>query len=239
MKFSSLQRLYIQDKIDSDRLISLNKDHSHYLINVLRLKNGDKVRIFNQNDGEYIASIINHTKKSCDLKIENLFRPPLKEKNLCIIQSIIKSDKMMQILDMTTQLGITEIAPVISERTQIKTINKDKYLKTLIESTEQCERMSIPILHDVSRLGDFLDKSNFDIIFLANEMEENTLLSKDLIKNYQKIAFIIGPEGGFTNEEINVITSYKNVVSITLGKTVLRAETAAVSITAQIQLLRD
>lgn len=240
MKISSLPRIYISSQITLGAIVTPSSEQSHYLINVMRLKNDDKVRIFNEESGEYIASINIIGKKNCNLQAINLFRHPSLLPTLCLAQSIIKGDAMMQILDSATQLGITEITPIISSRVQIRSINQDRYNKRLLESAEQSERLSIPKLNIAANLEHFLKHNEFDKIFYANEMEnEKKKLSSDLIKNEDKIAIIIGPEGGFTDDEINMMAGAWNAYSVSLGSNVLRAETAAAALLAQIQWLRQ
>ncbi len=238
MKISSLARIYFPSKIELGSTLSPATEQSHYLINVLRFKNGEKVRIFNEASGEYIALIKIVSKKACELEVIELFRQNNPLPILCLAQCIIKGDRMMQIIDMATQLGATEIQPIISSRTQIRTINEDRYHKCLIESSEQSERLSIPGLSSPVSLEHFLNHNEFDKIFYANEMEENNKLTEELLKSASKIAVIIGPEGGFTNEEITMMAKTQNTYSISLGTNVLRAETAAAALLAQIQLMR-
>ena len=240
MKISSLPRLYLSSPIERGAIITPIPEQSHYLINVLRLKNNDKVRIFNEESGEFIASITITSKKHCHLEALEVFRNNSTLPSLHLAQCIIKGDRMMQILDMATQIGITEITPIISVRTQIRTINQERYQKCLIESSEQSERLSVPQLNSVTALESFLKHNAPSKIFYANEMEsEDNKLSSGLIWTQDKITIIIGPEGGFTDDEIEIMAKASNTHSISLGANVLRAETAAISLLAQIQLLRQ
>lgn len=240
MKFSSLHRIYTDVSLNIDYIIPLSREHSHYFINVLRLKEGDKIRIFNMNDGEYLGSIHEANKKSCTVKIVKLERCPEKTNKLYLIQSIIKNDRMLQILDMATQIGVTDIIPIISDRVQNKKINYERYSKCLIESTEQSERIIPPILHDIHRFDNLVQIIELDKIFLASEIENSkNVLTKELIGKSKKIGFIIGPEGGFTDREINLLSKIPNLISISLGNNVLRSETASIALAAQIQLLRE
>lgn len=239
MKISAIARIYFPSTIELGAALSLSPEQSHYLINVLRFKNGDKVRIFNEASGEYIASANILSKKSCELEVIEFFRQSNHLPTLCLAQCIIKGDRMMQIIDIATQLGVTEIKPIISSRTQIRTINEDRYRKCLIESSEQSERLSIPALSSPVNLEHFLRHNEFDKIFYANEMERNNhRLTEESVEGASKIAVVIGPEGGFTDEEVVLMAKFTNAYSISLGPNVLRAETAAAALLAQIQLMR-
>lgn len=240
MKVSSLYRIYTNNPITKLSLIELSKEHSHYLLNVLRLKNGDKIRIFNEYDGEYLTSICNASKKSCNVKVLELLRKQDIYKKLYIVQAIVKTDRMLQIMDMATQIGVTDIIPIISDRVQNKKINYERYRKSIIESTEQSERMNPTTIHDIATIDNFYQNIIFDKIFYANEMEDSSnLINREIIAGSKNIAFVIGPEGGFTDREITLLSKIPNSSSISLGPTVLRAETAAIALAAQIQLLRD
>ncbi|MBP7190281.1 MAG: 16S rRNA (uracil(1498)-N(3))-methyltransferase [Rickettsiaceae bacterium] len=239
MKISATYRIYVESNLSEGSIINLNQEQSHYLTNVLRLKIGDVVRLFNENSGEYQAYIDSFTKKSCNLKISKLYRMPFKSSKLSLIQSVIKNDRMAQILDMSTQLGVSGIFPVISDRSQVRTINKERFEKIIIESSEQSERLDVPHLHEVEKLEDLLSKGLFDKVIMANENEEiKKLLTKQDVEGCKNLAILVGPEGGFTDRELSFILSNPNVCSISLGSNVLRSETAASAICAQVNLLR-
>lgn len=239
MKISSMHRIYVDAPLSQGNIVTLEGEQSHYLTNVLRLKIESKIRIFNETSGEYIASLSNIGKKSCDLEICDLYRGLEKIQKLSLIQSIIKNDRMAQILDMSTQLGVSDIFPVISDRSQIRTINYDRFRKIIIESSEQSERMDVPVLHEVSMLDKLLGDGKFDRIIFANENEENSrLLTESDLEKCDNLAILVGPEGGFTDREMSMILSHAAARSISLGSHVLRAETAVAAICAQVQLLR-
>lgn len=240
MKISSLYRIYIDSlEIKTGNIISLSKDQSHYIMRVLRLREGNYIRIFNENIGEYLASVAISSKNSCDLLPLELLRKPEVSTRLYLIQSIIKNDKMIQLIDMVTQIGATDIIPIISDRTQNKTINYERYRRCIIESTEQSERITPPILHEIKTIENFYHNLDIDKIFYANEMEDNSnLMDRSYLENTKNIAFIIGPEGGFTDREILSLSKIENARSVSLGSNVLRSETAAITMAAQIQVLR-
>lgn len=235
MKISSLQRIYIPHPILPRRQITLDQDQTHYLTSVMRLKIGWQIRIFNETNGEFIAQVSSMGKKSCTLEVVELFRVPVKMPHLSLAQSIIKGDRMMQALSMATQLGVTEIAPIITERTQVKSINHERVMRVLIENSEQSERLSIPKLHEPQGLEEFVVNGDFDRLIYANEHEDeaNTWIRDDA----SKIAILIGPEGGFTDAELDMLASCPKAHSVSLGATVLRSETAAAALIALVQIL--
>ncbi len=138
---------------------------------------------------------------------------------------------------MATQLGVTKIVPLITERSQFRSVNIERLTKCVIEATEQSERLSSPVIEPAISIQDYLKKTNNFVLYAnEHEKEENSILK--LNKDITDISIVIGPEGGFTNDEIALLASYNNTHSISLGKNILRAETAAVAALAQIRLVK-
>jgi 16S rRNA (uracil1498-N3)-methyltransferase len=238
VKFSHLRRLYISGDLATGSSTSLALVQIHYLVNVLRMQSGDVFRVWNECSGEYLAKLNVTNKKICAAEIMERIRLPQTLPYLCLAQTLIKHDKMTQALDMATQIGATEIYPVVSERCQIHTINSDKIKRCLMEAAEQSERLSLPQLFTPIKLLDFLRNTDFDMIIYANERESNKSNLGSLAEISGKIAVLIGPEGGFTDAELKGLETCANAYSVSLGDTVLRSETAAIALLSQVQLLR-
>lgn len=154
--------------------------------------------------------------------------------------SIIKQDKLMLAINMATQLGVTKIVPLITERCQFRSVNIERLTKCVIEATEQSERLNPPVIELAISIQNYLKKNNNFVLYAnEHEKEENSILKlKSSNKDIADISIVIGPEGGFTNDEIALLASYKNAHSISLGKNILRAETATVAALAQVNLVR-
>ena len=239
MKISSLPRIYLDRKLSKDILLNLEDVHYHYLKTVLRLKVNDKVRIFNGIDGEFIGQITDITKNNISVLLIDLFRTIAKEPNLTLALAVIKNDKMLDAISMAVQLGATVIAPLITERSQFHKINTDKIKRCIIEFTEQSERHKPPTLLPLSLLNNFLDQNSHNFILYANENEDpnKTLLTIKSL-TLSDIILIIGPEGGFSENELNMFALKSYCYSFSLGPNVLRTETAVAASLAQITLLR-
>ncbi|WP_341751061.1 16S rRNA (uracil(1498)-N(3))-methyltransferase [Candidatus Tisiphia endosymbiont of Sialis lutaria] len=236
MKTSCLHRIYTNIKLIENCSLNLTEDHSHYLKTVLRLKIGEHFRIFNGIDGEFIAQITDITKNNLCVRLTNILRDAIVEPELTLGISIIKSDRMLDAIDMAVQLGVTKIIPLIAERSQFRNINNQKLMKCIIESTEQSERLTPPILMPLTSLGLFLDQNLDNSIIYANENEDenNTLLK--IMPIYSNISVIVVPEGGFSPNELKMLSLRPNSLSISLGANVLRTETAVATCLAQIKL---
>lgn len=237
MKYSKFPRIYIKDELISNNTIEFEIENIHYIKKVLRLRNGDNLRLFNERDGEYMASIIAiDTRLLAQIKEKmqkNLLDPLVRTKNVVLLVSIIKSEKFELICDMATQLGVSSIVPIISSRVQKKDLNYERLGKIILESVRQCERIDIPQIEKVQYLHE-INFSKYEGIYLANEHEDSNFKPTDSLLNKINIGVIIGPEGGFTEEEVEWLMSQDNVHSISLGPSVLRTETAAISMLAKI-----
>ena len=237
MKFSKLNRIYSNKKLIENQIITLDSDNAHYLKTVLRLRAGDKLRIFNSECGEFIAQIEDLSKSSLSINLLNLLRKPLIEPILILGLSIIKTDRMLDAINMAVQLGVTGIIPIISERSQFRVINIERLQKCIIEATEQSERLNLPYLGAITSLKNY-NNLDLDLIIYANENEhsENSMLKFNPLAS--KLSLIVGPEGGFTDKEINMLASWHNALSVSLSPNVLRSETAVSVGLAQLQLIR-
>lgn len=238
MKIRSTNRLYVGQPLENNAIIALKEDDMHYICNVLRLKVNNKLRIFNDHSGEFVANIVSLGKKELHLHIEKLLQLPKKSQKLVLAPCLIKNDKMADMLSMSVQLGATEIIPIISEHTVHRNFRKDRFEKIVIEASEQSERCDIPTILDSISLQELLASSKYDHIIYANENEsENGTLSADIAK-LENIVLIVGPEGGFSDKEFDMLEK-AGAISVSLGKNILRAETAAIKLLSYIQFLRD
>lgn len=237
MKFSNLPRIYANIKLIESHTLELPEDKAHYLKMVLRLKSGDYFRIFNGIDGEFIAQITNITKNNLFANVASTSRKVFPEPEINLAISIIKNDKMLDAVNMAVQLGVTRIIPLIADRSQFRNINISKLSKCIIEYTEQSERLVPPTLETSIVLDSFIKQNPNQSIFYANENEEtdNNILK---IKQYiaPNISVLVGPEGGFSPNELQLFASANNCYSFSLGSTVLRAETAVAACLAQVKL---
>ncbi|HJK86477.1 MAG TPA: RsmE family RNA methyltransferase [Candidatus Megaira endosymbiont of Nemacystus decipiens] len=237
MKFSHLPRVYIDESLSQDKKISIQDKLLHYLKQVMRLKSEQLIRIFNAQDGEFLAKIISIDKSAMliklDRKIRNLyFNPPL-----ILAICIIKPERFSEAIRSAIQIGVTKIIPVISSRTQFKSIAREKIQKIILQSIQQSERFKITELSPILTLTELM-KEDIEQIIFANESENEPNKIKKITEFADKICVLIGPEGGFTEEEKELIKSNKNVRSVSLGSSVLRTETASTCALACVQMMR-
>lgn len=201
---------------------TLDSEQSHYCVHVLRLNVGDKVQLFNASQGEYKAIIKNMNKKSLLLDDGVLIKTPTALKRCALAFSPIKQDRLNFMIEKATELGVTDFYPLIFEHTQIHKINTGRLLKIAIEAAEQSERLDIPTIHPCMKLRDFIHYSKETTLTFAAALERTDYPSK----NQQIDGVIIGPEGGFSEAEKKLLID--QYIPLSLGSTILRAETAAI-----------
>ena len=223
-------RLYLNAAFEKSAIISLLPEHAHYLRNVLRKKKGDYLRVFNGTDGEWLARIEEIGKKSCDIALDRCLRGQgSKKPSLHLYFSPIKKQRMDFLIEKSVELGVTDLHPVLMERSVMRKINQERIEAQIIEAAEQCERLDIPKLHDLKNLSQSLAEHSFNIpLYACLERESGA----NLISSYamsDDVAFIIGPEGGFSDNEKESLTANNNVIPVGLGKEILRSETAAIA----------
>jgi 16S rRNA (uracil1498-N3)-methyltransferase len=240
MKIRSTNRIFIEENFLHMDPIILRGDTAHYIRNVLRLKLNNKIRVFNEIIGEYLAKIISCDKKEVHLKLEleNQLRSPATGTKLSIAPCLIKNDRFSLMLDMVVQLGVTNIIPIISNNTVHKNFKLDRMKRIIIESVEQSERLDVPTIQEAVNLSK-IDFSQYDTVIYANEYATTDMIVDKNITLKENILLIIGPEGGFTEAELDMMGKLPNAHGISLGANILRAETAMVNLVSVVSSLRN
>ena len=228
---ASKARLFYSNKLKTGTISRLSEKQSHYTKNVMRLKAGDKISLFNSQDGEWDVKILDQGKIFTEFKVEKLSRPLSNEKNIWLAFSPIKKVPQDLMIQKTTELGIQKFIPLLCERSVVREINIKRAQKIITEACEQSNRITIPKILDVQRLDDFVKNFPDDgkIVFCDINSKSKDLKNKLPKKN--PICILIGPEGDFSEQERQFINNSKKVISITLAKNILRAETAAIAST--------
>ena len=226
----SLIRLYFPNKIQSDLTSHLPKEQTHYIKDVMRLKIGDKLSIFN-TFGEWNAVIESYEKNGVKIKVKEKVRDKDNEKNIWLAFSPIKQNPLNFIIQKGTELGVQKFIPILSERTMVREINIKRIKKIIVEASEQSNRISVPEINKPELLKNFLLKfpKNGSLIFCDINSTINSLNNILEKKNNDPICILIGPEGDFSEKERKIIIDNNQTFSISLAKNILKAETAALS----------
>jgi len=236
-------RIHVAGDLASGLSLSVSPDQAHYLRHVLRLKAGESLRLFNGRDGEYLGTISAESKKSVVLSIGQQLRPQSPEPDLWLCCAPIKKSHFDNMLEKATELGVNEIQPVLTERTQVREINGDRLYCLCREAAEQSERLSIPAIGSPVSLPDFIDVFPQDraLIVCAEwgkaEPIHDAFHAPEL-NTFKKAAVLVGPEGGFSGDELTLLRSHPYAFFVRLGPRILRADTAALSALACWQAMR-
>ncbi len=243
--------------IQKKQSIRLAKEKSHYLANVMRLRRGDTITVIDGCGKAFLAEICSIENEVLFIRIINeviLNTEPPFEIVLC--QSLIKGDKMDFVIQKATELGINQIAPLITERTVVKETRKlNRWRKITEEAAEQCRRAVIPIIHEPVAMQDFIiraaaisDNCKLNgFIFWEEGGESLTQALKKMIsrrkvegnlKSSESIYIIIGPEGGLTQREVE-LAEVNGLIKTSLGKRLLKSETASIAAVAIIQFMLE
>jgi len=228
-KIIKLPRLYVDTVLQKDQSVTLKPEQAHYLKNVLHRGANDFVRLFNGRDGEWLTRLETlDKKKALAIPIEQIAPQPETRPAVHVLFSPIKKMRMDWLIEKAVELGVTDLHPVLTQNTDIRKIREVRIAQQIIEASEQCERMDIPTLHPLKKIPQVLAEWNQDVPFYAClERTDAPPLTKVLNPGIN-VAFLIGPEGGFTKEEKTRLQSCDFIRPVSLGERVLRCETAAI-----------
>lgn len=228
----TLTRLYVAEVFAKDAEMSLLDKDVHYLINVLRVKEHDYIRVFNGRDGEWLAQIFSLGRRHGDIRIVKQLREPQTCPDIWLCFAPVRKHRNNFIIEKATELGVAKLQPVITARTQFPRLKIDKVRAQIIEAAEQTERLDLPIAEVPISLTEMLsgwDNKNRTLIF-ADEGGDATPALEALQTLCAPAAILIGPEGGFDDKEREMLRSKSYVTPVSLGPRILRADTAALSL---------
>ena len=229
---SNLVRLFVESSLRKEDIIPLNDKQMHYVTKVMRLGLGDKLVVFNGQDGEWHAEITHIIKRLCSLKIIRFVRKSESESDISLVFSLLKRGATDLLVEKATELGVARLCPMISKRTNTFKVNVNRLKAICIEASEQCGRVTIPIIEPPETLGNILAEwpRQKGLLFLDESGSGKPIL--EVLKektSWQANSILVGPEGGFTSAERDKILENPFIRAATLGERLVRAETAAIS----------
>ena len=231
-------RLYNPDSIEENSTNLLSKEHTHYVVNVMRLKRGSNINFFN-SEGEWKSEIVFLDKDRVEVKIIEKIKQPKGLSNIELAICLVKKNPMETILQKATELGVRKITPIISERTEVKELNYDRANKIVIEATEQSNQLSPPKIFEVTKLKDFLDNLDGTSKLLFADVNSTKNLNAETLKQGNPISVLIGPEGDFSPSERDSILGNSNVTSFTISRNILRSDTAVISAISLVNFIKN
>jgi 16S rRNA (uracil1498-N3)-methyltransferase len=236
-------RLFIAAPLGAGAAVALDAPQAHYLVNVLRMKPGDAVLIFNGTDGEWKACLTATGRRSATLAIEAQTRPQPRPGNLHHLFSPLKRARLDYMVQKAVEMGVSRLHPVIMRHTQAERVNLDRMRANAIEAAEQCGILTVPEIVapvDFAAAIAALDPL-CHLVFCDEEApcgDPVAALRADLGEapgNGTELAVLIGPEGGFGEEERAALLRRPRTSRVALGPRILRADTAAVAALAVVQ----
>lgn len=222
-------RLYLDGLLPAMRegeALSLDPGQMRYLATVLRLADGDTLNVFGDGAGEWVARLAMQRKDRGQAVLERLVRPAVDVTGPVLVFAPLKRDATDLVLRMGTEMGVTRFCPVTTERTNTHRINAERFRAITIEAAEQCERLDLPVIDPLRPLAQFVQDWPLDMpIFAALERQESANVGP-VPDNY---ALLVGPEGGFSENERRFLNEHRAVRPVALGSLILRADTAVVA----------
>ncbi|MBP2547892.1 16S rRNA (uracil1498-N3)-methyltransferase [Neorhizobium galegae] len=232
-----MQRLFIDTPLSAGLALEATSDHFNYLVNVLRMAEGDEVLVFNGHDGEWRARLLLPTRKKLLLQPFEQTRPQSPLSDLHYLFAPLKVGRLDYLVQKAVEMGTGLLQPVMTQHVQGKITSLERLQANVVEAAEQCGVLAVPQVTAPVKLKDLFDTWPADrrIIFCdEGEESQNPLPILNEIRE-RKLALLIGPEGGFSEEERTLLRSLAFVTAIPLGPRILRADTAAVAALALVQ----
>ncbi len=241
MKMSKT-RLYVNTKLSSNIMIYVKNKQHHFLKNVLRIKIQDNILVFDGLTGEWMSKVVSINRDNIVLQIINKTRELKFETDVWLIFAPIKLFRMNITIQKATELGISRFVPCITQNTNQSKINIRNLKMNIIEAAEQSERLSIPSIDEPIKIEKLLENFPKDrCLIFCNEIHKNLPIIHKALSNkidqYSKWAVLIGPEGGFTNQEVEKILSLSSTMPVSLGERILRSDTATTAAIFSLQSL--
>lgn len=232
-----MPKFFVEENTVSDTIVELRDENMHHLVKVLRKNKGDRVTVCDKSGFDYECVIKEINKDNVILEIEDKFGNVSEpETKITLFQGLPKGDKLSLIAEKCVEAGVVSVVPVSMLRSVVKLSNKEfskkkeRLLKVAESAAKQSGRGIIPEIGDLITFSEMSEKLPlFDLVVFPYEEEKETTL-KSVIKGFEgkKIAVVIGPEGGFSESEVSKLVSL-GIKPVTLGKRILRTETAGIA----------
>lgn len=231
------QRLYIDAGFADHEVIECTKDQSHYLRHVLRVPDGQKILIFNGRDGEWQAEVRHSGKRDCQLTLLSQNRAQVDGPDIHLLFAPLKRARLDYMVQKATELGVALLQPVFTQHTVPDRINLERMRANAIEAAEQCGILRIPEVcepDDLKRIIDAWPAQRPLIYCDEHAPVSNPVSALSGLARGQPVAVLIGPEGGFSEDERSWLQRLPYVQPVSLGPRVMRADTAATAVLALV-----
>jgi 16S rRNA (uracil1498-N3)-methyltransferase len=231
-----MPRLFVDAPLTAGAHAALDGNQANYLFNVLRLRQGDAVLLFNGREGEWRGSLSGARKRAAVIRVETCLRPQPPPADLHFLFAPLKHARLDYLVQKAVEMGASHLQPVMTRHTQVARVNLGRMRSNAIEAAEQCGVLHLPTVGAAVSLDAAVSADRLLIFCDENAEVADPVTALAAVRSRQSpISILIGPEGGFADEERSLLAKFPNVVPIALGPRILRADTAAVAALALVQ----
>ncbi len=230
MTRTNIPRLYVGTALTRESTVTIEGPQAHYLKHVMRLREGEEVRLFNGVDGEWLTVVEQLGKKALSLAVSRQTRPQTATPDVRLVFAPIKSTHGDFLVQKATELGVRRLSPVRTDRTVVTRVSLEKMHLHVVEAAEQSERLDVPGVDPMVSLQALLGEWDASRALLyGDESGGGAHPSLALAGKAPPLALLIGPEGGFSPQEFALLRSLPFALPLSLGERILRADTAALA----------
>jgi 16S rRNA (uracil1498-N3)-methyltransferase len=232
-------RLFVRVPLAAGTRVPLEWSKAHYLLNVMRLKEGDAILLFNGVDGEWLA-VLGGGRKASTMSIERRTRPQETPPDLHYLFAPLKQARLDYMVQKAVELGVGVLSPVLTQHTQVNRMNRERMDANAVEAVEQCGMVALPVINEPMQLRSILEawpdqQAGRRIIFCDEGKGDGDPVAILTALPRGPLAVLVGPEGGFSDDEQALLRGLPFVTAIPLGPRIMRADTAAVAALALVQ----
>jgi 16S rRNA (uracil1498-N3)-methyltransferase len=230
-------RVFLDTPLASGEEVLFDRAQANYLQNVLRLKRGDELLLFNGRDGEWQANLAGAGKRALSAIVGERKREQPAPADLHFLFAPLKHARLDYLVQKAVEMGVSRLQPVMTQHTQVARINLERMRANVIEAAQQCGILSVPEVAEPAALKALIERDPDRLLVFCDEDAEvkDPVAALGSVRAHQPLAVLIGPEGGFAETERAALLKRPHVVRIALGPRILRADTAAVAALALVQ----
>lgn len=231
-------RLFVESPLQKGVDVICRDEQAHYLARVMRLKIGDELALFNGRDGEWRGAVQDIRKKEITLQLHEKLRDYLPPPDIWLCFAPLKFGRIDYLAQKATELGAAQLQPVITQFTQAERVNTGRLRANAVEAAEQCERVEVPQIMEPLALPKLLAEWPSDRVLLYGDETGKGIAMREYLSRSgmaDKYAILIGPEGGFSDKERQMLQQVKAAQGLGLGPRILRADTAAIAMLSALQ----